>query len=99
MSNPPTDPNCLHCKISMAIIEHFRAEQALAADQYPELGSEEVVKILNHLAQVVADTITPCENGEAQLLRRVGLISARIIKFALEDLKREAGAPQGVRLQ
>ena len=99
VSNPATDPNCLHCKISLAIIEHFRAEQGLPADQYPDLGSPEVFNILNHLAQVVADTITPCENGEAQLLRRVGLVSARIIKFAMEDLKREASPIAGVRLQ
>lgn len=82
-----TDPNCLHCKISETIIAHFRAEQGLAADQYPHLGDEEVVAILNNVAQVVADTITPCEKGEPQLLRRVGLVASRIIKFGLETMK------------
>lgn len=94
-----TDVNCLHCKISKAIIDHFRLAQSLPADQYPDLGSDEVVKILVNLAQVVSDTITPCESGEEQLFRRVGLFSARVIKFALEDLKQDDRIAQGARLQ
>ena len=93
MSNPPTDPNCLHCKISLLIIDHFRNEQGLRSDEYPDLGTEEVVKTLNQLAQVVADVITPCEQGEPQLLRRAALFSGRVVKFAMQDLQgNRAGA-------
>jgi len=96
-----TDCNCLHCKISAVIIDHFRAEQSLPADQYPSLGSEEVVTILNHTAQVVADTIMPCEQGHAQMLRRVGLFSSRVVQFALAYMGQPADGtrPEGIRLQ
>jgi hypothetical protein len=53
----------------------------------------------HYVAQVVADTMTPCEKGEAQLLKRVGLFSARIIKLALDDMKRANAPAEGARLQ
>jgi hypothetical protein len=90
--------DCLHCKISLLIIEHFRTQQGLSADAYPHLGNEEVPEILANVAQVVADTITPCEEGAEQMLRRVGIFAAKVIRLANEDLQR-GGRAEGVRLQ
>ena len=94
-----SDCNCLHCKLSIVIIDHYRTEQKLTKDQYPDLGNEEVPVILSNIAQVVANIMTPCEQGEPQLLRRVGLFSAKVIKYALEDLKGEHSPRPGARLQ
>jgi hypothetical protein len=94
-----TDPNCLHCKISAVIIDHYRSMQSLSADQYPDLGSDEVRHMLIHLAQVVADVITPCEKGETQLLRRIGMFSASVVKYAQPHLNADASPAPGVRLQ
>jgi hypothetical protein len=74
--------DCLHCKISMLVIEHFRMAQGLAANVYPHLGNDEVPNMLTHLAQVVADVITPCEDGKPQLLRRVGLFASKVVQLA-----------------
>jgi hypothetical protein len=89
--------DCLHCKISMVIIEHFRSEQGLPADAYPHFGNEEVPNILSNIAQVVADVITPCD-GTEQLMRRVGLFAAKVVRLAREDME-SGGRKQGVSLQ
>jgi hypothetical protein len=91
---------CLHCTISLAILDHLRCEQGLRPDQYPEIRGPEVRAILANIAQVVVDTVTPCENGEDQLHRRIAVFTGMVTRFGLADLRRATPQrPHGVSLQ
>lgn len=90
-----TGENCLHCKISQVIIEHFRAEQGLSGDAYPHFGEDELPILLIAIANVAADVLAPADLDPALLAMRVGLFANKIIQFAAATDR----PPAGVRLQ